>query len=444
MSTLDALKPGSTARLVSIGGERSFRCRLMEMGLLPGTPRACRSPRERRRPGRARGPGLPPLGAAGRGEPAARRRRGPLVAPVTLSLDHKRVALAGNPNTGKTTLFNRLTGGHAKVGNYPGITVERQEATVELDGIAVTVTDVPGTYSLSARSAEEQIAIQAIAGLHPLERPDAVLLVADATQLTRNLYLALQIIEIDVPLVIALNMTDLVEESGDAIDHARGVASASSACRSCPIVGVRRVKGLGGARARRSRARCADPASGRGRVARWDPRGPGRWPSDVAAVGRGRGARERGTAATRIAGGRSRCGALLSIDANDELARHHRPSCGARVDARRAAGLGSAGREIETRGDPRGATGWIDEQRAALPETPRRSVAKPNADRPRRPRVAAAPGDRVPCASWLVMARRVPVAVHAGPTRPSGWIEDACFGWLQATRRRRRCCPRAS
>ena len=97
-----------------------------------------------------------------------------------------RVAIAGNPNTGKTTLFNRLTGLNARVGNYPGVTVERESGRLELGRRAVEVLDVPGTYSLTARSTEEQIAIQAICGLHPLERPDAVVLVVDATQLTRK------------------------------------------------------------------------------------------------------------------------------------------------------------------------------------------------------------------------------------------------------------------
>ena len=124
---------------------------------------------------------------------------------MTPTVATRLVAIAGNPNTGKTTLFNRLTGGNAKVGNYPGITVEREEGRLRLpSGLVATVADVPGTYSLSARSPEEHVAIQAIAGLSPLERPDVVLLVADATQLTRNLYLALQIIECDLPLVIAL------------------------------------------------------------------------------------------------------------------------------------------------------------------------------------------------------------------------------------------------
>lgn len=137
------------------------------------------------------------------------------------TLATRRVAIAGNPNTGKTTLFNRLTGLSAKVGNYPGVTVESESGEVKLARSGtITLVDVPGTYSLTARSAEEQIAIQAICGLHPLERPDAVVLVVDATQLTRNLYLALQVIETDIPLVVALNMVDMLGELGVQIDAA--------------------------------------------------------------------------------------------------------------------------------------------------------------------------------------------------------------------------------
>src|SRR5262245_38271964 len=135
-----------------------------------------------------------------------------------------RVAIAGNPNTGKTTLFNELTGARGKVGNYPGVTVERHVAPLELPGISeVLLMDVPGTYSLSARSREEQLAIQAIAGLHPLERPDLVVCVVDATQLVRNLYLVLQLIELGLPVVVALNMSDLLEATGQEVD-ARALA----------------------------------------------------------------------------------------------------------------------------------------------------------------------------------------------------------------------------
>src|SRR5262245_22380851 len=123
----------------------------------------------------------------------------------------RRVAVAGNPNTGKTTLFNRLTGARGKVGNYPGVTVERHFASLRLEEPGegeVLLMDVPGTYSLSARSREEQLAIQAVAGLHPLERPDLVVCVVDATQLVRNLYLVLQLIELRLPVIVALNMSD--------------------------------------------------------------------------------------------------------------------------------------------------------------------------------------------------------------------------------------------
>ena len=107
--------------------------------------------------------------------------------------DQPLVAIAGNPNTGKTTLFNCLTGKTAKVGNYPGITVSRHTGRVQLPGgTEVLALDVPGTYSLSARSEEERIAIEALAGLGQHARPDAVIVVVDATQRARNLYLALR------------------------------------------------------------------------------------------------------------------------------------------------------------------------------------------------------------------------------------------------------------
>src|SRR5690606_26732233 len=107
------------------------------------------------------------------------------------------VAVAGNPNTGKTTLFNRLTGSDQKVANYTGVTVDRHVAHMHLSGgREVRVLDVPGTYSLSARSREEEIAIQSIAGLGGEDLPDLVVLVVDATQLSRNLYMALQILEL--------------------------------------------------------------------------------------------------------------------------------------------------------------------------------------------------------------------------------------------------------
>jgi ferrous iron transport protein B len=139
--------------------------------------------------------------------PAATARRRPLVA------------VAGNPNTGKTTLFNRLTGSDLKVSNYPGVTVESHTGSLALPSrTIIDLMDVPGAYSLSARSREEEIAICAIAGLAGLPTPDVVVLVVDATQLSRNLYLALQVIELALPVVIALNMIDMIAERGETID----------------------------------------------------------------------------------------------------------------------------------------------------------------------------------------------------------------------------------
>ena len=144
------------------------------------------------------------------------------------------IALAGNPNTGKSSVFNRLTGLDQKVGNYPGITVDRHEGRLDLgEGRHARLIDVPGTYSLSARSAEEQIAIQCIAGIEPMEPPDVVVLVVDVTQLSRNLYLALQVVELGTPVVLALTMVDLLEKAGKRLD-----VEALSRAMGVPVVAV--------------------------------------------------------------------------------------------------------------------------------------------------------------------------------------------------------------
>ncbi len=124
-----------------------------------------------------------------------------------------RIALAGNPNSGKTTLFNQLTGSNQFVGNWPGVTVEKKEG--KLKGHEdVIVTDLPGIYSLSPYTLEEVVAREYLI----TERPDAILNIVDGTNLERNLYLTTQLTELGIPVVIAVNMMDLVEKSGDEID----------------------------------------------------------------------------------------------------------------------------------------------------------------------------------------------------------------------------------
>ncbi|MFH1036366.1 MAG: ferrous iron transport protein B [Pseudomonadota bacterium] len=127
------------------------------------------------------------------------------------------VALAGNPNAGKTSLFNALTGARQHVGNYPGVTVDKKEGEARLDGQAIRVVDLPGTYSLTAYSLEEMVARNYLIG----DRPDVVVDVVDASNLERNLYLAVQLMELGVPLVIGLNMMDVAEQRGMKIDPAK-------------------------------------------------------------------------------------------------------------------------------------------------------------------------------------------------------------------------------
>jgi ferrous iron transport protein B len=138
------------------------------------------------------------------------------------------VALAGNPNSGKSTVFNSLTGGRQHVGNWPGKTVEKKEGTCHRDGYDIKLVDLPGTYSLTAYSLEEIIARDYIVNEHP----DVVVDVVDASNLERNLYLAVQILELGANLVIALNMSDMAESRGYKID----VGKLSEGLGGIPVV----------------------------------------------------------------------------------------------------------------------------------------------------------------------------------------------------------------
>ncbi|MDR3205892.1 MAG: ferrous iron transport protein B [Candidatus Methanoplasma sp.] len=146
-----------------------------------------------------------------------------------------RIALAGNPNCGKTTMFNRLTGSSQRVGNWPGVTIDRKEGKLKgQDGIAVV--DLPGIYSLSPYSPEEVVSRDFLLK----DRPDAVVNIVDATNLERNLYLTTQILEVGIPVVIALNMIDVVRKEGIDIDKAE-----LSKRLGCPVVETSALKGDG-------------------------------------------------------------------------------------------------------------------------------------------------------------------------------------------------------
>jgi len=150
---------------------------------------------------------------------------------------HLRVALAGNPNSGKTSLFNHLTGSHQHVGNYPGVTVEKKEGTCTRAGVVLDITDLPGTYSLTAYSTDERVAREFLLN----ERPDVVVCVLDASNLERNLYLTIQFLELGLPLVLALNMSDVAAARGCVID----TAGLSRLLGDVPVVATVASRGTG-------------------------------------------------------------------------------------------------------------------------------------------------------------------------------------------------------
>ena len=167
-------------------------------------------------------------------------RPAPAAVPTT-STGTARVALIGNPNTGKTTLFNRLCGARAKTSNFPGTTTSARVARAIVGGdIAVDVIDLPGLYRLSLDLPEARIVRDVLAGSGPYPRPDAVVVVVDACNLTRNLVLAGELLAYGLPIVVALNMVDLAQQRGLSLDPVK-----LSAHLGCPVVPVVARKGLG-------------------------------------------------------------------------------------------------------------------------------------------------------------------------------------------------------
>ena len=145
-----------------------------------------------------------------------------------------RIALVGNQNSGKTSLFNALTGAHQKVGNWPGVTIERKEGRIK--GSKHTLIDLPGIYSLSPYSPEEEVSRQYAVE----EKPDIIINIIDATSLERSLYLTTQLLELDCKVIIALNMSDLLDKKGIKID-----SKALEEALHTTVVEVSALKGTG-------------------------------------------------------------------------------------------------------------------------------------------------------------------------------------------------------
>ena len=148
-----------------------------------------------------------------------------------------RIALAGNPNCGKTTLFNQLTGSAQYVGNWPGVTVEKKEGKLKGHKGEVIIQDLPGIYSLSPYTLEEVVSRTYLVN----ERPDAILNIVDGTNFERNLYLTTQLMELGIPVVIAVNMMDIVRKNGDKIDVEK-----IGRQLGCDVVEISALKGEGG------------------------------------------------------------------------------------------------------------------------------------------------------------------------------------------------------
>ena len=246
--TLNDLAPGQGGIILSVGNQSgAVKRRLVDMGLTPGTQVTVtkvaplgdplevslrgyelslrRADAEQIVMGQPQPRHTTPQPRSPEGRAAIRQRQlreheheleahGGRYDPSAHDSRPMRLALAGNPNCGKTTLFNALTGSNQYVGNWPGVTVEKKEGTTHLGDKELTVVDLPGIYSLSPYSMEEIVARDFIIG----EQPDCIIDIVDATNLERNLYLTVQLLELERPMVVALNFMDEVAKRGDRID----------------------------------------------------------------------------------------------------------------------------------------------------------------------------------------------------------------------------------
>ena len=260
---LNELKPGRSARIEAVGGEGALRQHFLDMGVIPGAevtviklapmgdPMELRihgyeltlrladaekiavSPLEQATGGRTQKKAPKPSEHPGLGEEGRFHPKGsgnPLPDGAVLTF-----ALVGNQNSGKTTLFNQLTGANQHVGNFPGVTVDRKDGVIRGHGDTL-ITDLPGIYSMSPYSSEELVSRDFVLG----EKPKAIINIVDATNIERNLYLTMQLLEMNVPMVVALNMMDELHGNGGTVD-----VNAMESMLGVPVVPISAAKNEG-------------------------------------------------------------------------------------------------------------------------------------------------------------------------------------------------------
>jgi ferrous iron transport protein B len=268
MQTLKETKPGHAVRVVKIGGSGPVKRRIMEMGITKGVEVYVRKVAPLGDPMEVtvrnyqlslrkadaelievESSSVPIIGGAPQESGAVRRDSAGINEKKPPAVERKRIkiALAGNPNSGKTTLFNALTGSNQFVGNWPGVTVEKMEGKLK-GRESVIITDLPGIYSLSPYTPEEVVARNYLID----ERPEVILNLVDATNLERNLFLTTQLTELGIPVVVALNMMDIVRKKGDDIDTDRLAKELG-----CQVVEISALKGYGVAEASEAAVKAA-------------------------------------------------------------------------------------------------------------------------------------------------------------------------------------------